>query len=69
MMSSDSVSSPHALDFFLVDVFAEAPLSGNPLVVVADADSVHDRLMRAIAREFNQSETTFILSPTQEGAQ
>ncbi|MBA2444929.1 MAG: PhzF family phenazine biosynthesis protein [Nocardioidaceae bacterium] len=26
-------------------------------------------VMRAIAREFNQSETTIILSPTQEGAQ
>jgi trans-2,3-dihydro-3-hydroxyanthranilate isomerase len=69
MTSSKLISSPHSLDFFLVDVFAEVPLSGNPLAVVADADRVHDRLMRAIAREFNQSETTFILSPTQEGAQ
>ncbi|MPZ73710.1 MAG: hypothetical protein GEU74_10845 [Nitriliruptorales bacterium] len=60
------MSLRHSLDFFLVDVFAEAPFSGNPLAVVANADSVHDRLMRAIAREFNQSETTFLLSRTRK---
>jgi trans-2,3-dihydro-3-hydroxyanthranilate isomerase len=47
-----------SLPFFLVDVFAYAPLTGNPLAVVADDEGVDDDLMRAIAREFNQSETT-----------
>jgi predicted PhzF superfamily epimerase YddE/YHI9 len=41
-----------SLPFFLVDVFADAPLTGNPLAVVADADKVDEDLMRAIAREF-----------------
>jgi trans-2,3-dihydro-3-hydroxyanthranilate isomerase len=54
----------HSLPFYLVDVFAEAPLTGNPLAVVADAVDVGEPVMKAIAREFNQSETTFVLPPT-----
>ena len=50
--------------FALVDVFAERPLAGNPLAVVPDADHLDDQQMRAIAREFNQSETTFLVRPT-----
>lgn len=46
----------------------EQPLTGNPLAVVADADAVDEQLMRAIAREFNQSDTTFLLAPTAQGA-
>ncbi len=53
------------LRFFLVDVFAQAPLSGNPLAVVTDADALDEGTMKRIAREFNQSETTFVLRPTQ----
>ena len=51
-------------EFHIVDVFADEPLSGNPLVVVPDADALGAPLMRRIAREFNQSETTFLLKPT-----
>lgn len=54
--------------FFLVDVFATEPLTGNPLAVVADAVALDDATMKRIAREFNQSETTFVLPPTQAGA-
>jgi PhzF family phenazine biosynthesis protein len=50
--------------FALVDVFAERSLAGNPLAVVPDADHLEDQQMRAIAREFNQSETTFLVRPT-----
>lgn len=50
--------------FAFVDVFAEHPLAGNPLAVVPDADHLDERQMRAIAREFNQSETTFLVRPT-----
>jgi trans-2,3-dihydro-3-hydroxyanthranilate isomerase len=53
--------------FFLVDVFAEAPLTGNPLAVVPDADELGVETMRAIAREFNQSETTFLLRSDRPG--
>ncbi|MUO81272.1 PhzF family phenazine biosynthesis isomerase [Agrobacterium vitis] len=45
----------------LIDVFADAPLTGNPLAVVQDADDLTDDAMRRIAGEFNQAETTFIL--------
>ena len=54
--------------FFLVDVFAREPLAGNPLAVVADAEELDPGIMERIAREFNQSETTFILPATAPGA-
>ena len=46
----------------IVDVFAETALTGNPLAVVEGADAISDATLRRIAREFNQAETTFILS-------
>ncbi|SDK84088.1 PhzF family phenazine biosynthesis protein [Nonomuraea jiangxiensis] len=55
--------------FFFVDVFAERPLTGNPLTLVPDADGLTVEQMRAIAREFNQSETTFLLQPTRAEAE
>lgn len=56
------------LRFFWVDVFADAPLEGNPLAVVIDADALDESTMRRVAREFNQSETTFVLRPTRPEA-
>jgi trans-2,3-dihydro-3-hydroxyanthranilate isomerase len=56
------------LSFYLVDVFAEEPLAGNPLAIVADAQGVAESIMKRIAREFNQSETTFLLPPTRPEA-
>lgn len=47
--------------FFTLDVFAQAPLAGNPLAVVIDAEGLDDARMLAIAREFNLSETVFVL--------
>lgn len=46
----------------LIDVFADAPLNGNPLAVVEGAESLPDETLRRIAGEFNQAETTFILA-------
>jgi len=57
-----------SVPFFLVDVFADAPLTGNPVAVVADAERIEESVMRAVAREFNQSETTFVLPPTRPEA-
>ena len=54
--------------FSFVDVFADRPLTGNPLTVVPDADDLTVPQMQAIAREFNQSETTFVQRPTRAGA-
>ena len=57
-----------AVPFFLVDVFSDEPLAGNPVAVVADGDALSEEVMRRIAREFNQSETTFVLPPQRDGA-
>jgi trans-2,3-dihydro-3-hydroxyanthranilate isomerase len=51
-----------------LDVFAERPLAGNGLAVVADADSVGDESMLALARETRLSETTFVQSSGADGA-
>ena len=51
------------LRFFTLDVFTETALAGNPLAVVVDADGLDDQRMQAIAREFNLSETVFVLEP------
>jgi trans-2,3-dihydro-3-hydroxyanthranilate isomerase len=56
------------LPFHLVDVFASGPLEGNPLAVVTGADALDDATMKRIAREFNQSETTFVLRPSRAEA-
>lgn len=50
------------LPFYFVDVFATRPLTGNPLSLVPDADGLDEARTRAIAREFNQSETTVSVS-------
>lgn len=44
----------------LIDVFANAPLTGNPLAVVEGGESLPVETLRRIAGEFNQAETTFI---------
>ncbi|HEY7613289.1 MAG TPA: PhzF family phenazine biosynthesis protein [Gemmatimonadales bacterium] len=54
--------------FYLVDVFTDRPFSGNPLAIVTDADDYPTAQMQQIAGEFNQTETTFMLRPTIEGA-
>jgi trans-2,3-dihydro-3-hydroxyanthranilate isomerase len=54
------------LDYFLVDVFTETPLAGNPLAVVLNTCGLTTAQMQAIAREFNLSETTFIERRTAE---
>jgi trans-2,3-dihydro-3-hydroxyanthranilate isomerase len=59
-----SNSNRRAIKFYFVDVFATEPFSGNPLAIVPDADFLHLDTMQKIAREFNLSETTFILKPT-----
>jgi PhzF family phenazine biosynthesis protein len=51
-----------------VDVFAGAPLGGNPVAVVLDADGLDEGTMQAFARWTNLSETTFVLPPTERGA-
>ena len=45
----------------IVNVFAEAPLEGNPLCVFEDGRGLDDATMQALALQFNLSETTFVL--------
>lgn len=54
--------------FRQVDVFSSDPLGGNPVAVVHDADDLSDDRMAAFARWTNLSETTFLLRPTEPGA-
>ena len=48
--------------FYIVDVFAERPYTGNQLAVVVGADDLSDETMQQIAAEMNYSETTFVRS-------
>ena len=45
------------------DVFTERQFGGNQLAVFPDARDIAPALMPRIAREFNYSETTFVLPP------
>ena len=49
--------------FWTVDVFTDRVFAGNPLAVVGDATGLSTDQMQLIAREFNLSETTFVLPP------
>ncbi len=46
-----------------VDVFTTTRFGGNPLAVVPDARGLSTEQMATIAREFNYSESTFVLPP------
>ena len=51
------------LHYHTLDVFTKERFGGNPLAVVLDADMLPCALMQTIAREFNLSETVFVLKP------
>ncbi|MFD0935899.1 PhzF family phenazine biosynthesis protein, partial [Methylobacterium trifolii] len=51
--------------FVTLDVFTDRALAGNPLAVVLDADGLDPAAMQAVAREFNLSETVFVLPPAE----
>jgi len=48
------------LEYFVLDVFTETRLEGNPLAVVLNPGTLTTEKMQAIAREMNLSETTFV---------
>jgi trans-2,3-dihydro-3-hydroxyanthranilate isomerase len=56
------------IPFYFVDVFAEQPLTGNPLAVVPHAEVLDDSMMQRIAAELNQAETTFIFPARSKSA-
>ena len=51
------------LKIYQVDSFTAEKFKGNPAGVVLNADGLSDQEMLNIARELNNSETAFILSP------
>jgi trans-2,3-dihydro-3-hydroxyanthranilate isomerase len=57
-----------SIRFYFIDVFAQEPLNGNPLALVVGAQDLSQATMQRIAREFNQSETTFLLPPSRQEA-
>lgn len=59
---------PRQRRFTQLDVFTPVPLRGNPLAVVHDAADIDDARMAAFANWTNLSETSFLLPPTQPGA-
>lgn len=54
------------MDAEIWDVFTERPLAGNALAVLPDADGLGAEEMQRVAREFDLSETVFVL-PGPEG--
>lgn len=51
-------------DFVTVDVFSPQRFGGNPLAIFPDAANMSDEEMQLLAREFNLSETAFVLPST-----
>ncbi len=47
--------------YTVVDVFTDAPLTGNALAVFTEGEAVPSRLMLSAARELHLSETVFVL--------
>lgn len=49
--------------YHTADIFTSVPFGGNQLAVLPDARGLTSEQMLAIAREFNYSESTFVLPP------
>lgn len=49
--------------YHTADVFTDAPFGGNQLAVIPDARGLTTAQMNSITREFNFSETVFVLPP------
>jgi PhzF family phenazine biosynthesis protein len=49
---------------YQVDSFTRQKFAGNPAGVISNADGLTEEQMQKIAREFNNSETAFVHSPT-----
>jgi trans-2,3-dihydro-3-hydroxyanthranilate isomerase len=49
--------------YYICDVFTDTRFGGNQLAVLPEARGLSDRQMQQVAREFNFSESTFVLAP------
>jgi trans-2,3-dihydro-3-hydroxyanthranilate isomerase len=60
-VSQGVIAEPESgLEYYVLDVFSETRLVGNPLAVVLNPGTLTAETMQAIARETNLSETTFV---------
>lgn len=53
--------------FRVLDVFTDTAFGGNPLALLPEAEGLSGAQMQLIAREFNLSETAFVLPPRNRG--
>jgi trans-2,3-dihydro-3-hydroxyanthranilate isomerase len=53
--------------YLTVDVFTDRRFGGNQLAVLTDARGLSTEQMLAVTREFNYSESTFVLPPEHDG--
>lgn len=53
--------------YVLADVFTERPLEGNGLAVFTDAREIPEKMLQALAREMNLSETVFVYPAESDG--
>ncbi len=51
-----------------MDVFGQGPCTGNPVAVVLDAEGLDDEALRRFSVWTNLSECTFVLPPSEPGA-
>lgn len=65
---SPAATPPAKLHFHTLDVFSDQPFGGNPLAVVFGGETLAASQMQKLAREFNLSETVFVLPPTRSEA-
>ena len=56
------------LRYETVDVFTDTAFGGNPLAVVFGAEGQPTERLQQVAREFNYSETAFVLPPQEDGS-
>jgi PhzF family phenazine biosynthesis protein len=47
---------------FQVDAFTEVRFTGNPAIVVLDADALGETTLQAVAREFSHAEVAFVMA-------
>ncbi len=60
-------SEPLFVHYFTLDVFTDQRFGGNPLAVILDARGLSSAQMLQVTREFNYSESTFVLPAEDAG--
>jgi PhzF family phenazine biosynthesis protein len=51
------------LRIFQVDTFTATRFTGNPAIVIVDADALGEATLQAVAREFSHAEVAYVMAP------